>query len=493
MKKLLIYILPFLVALSSCRDLEEINVNPNLPLETHPQFQLTKIQWDAFREKAGTGPLYATKMLVQTDGVNSGQYYQWDRGSFEDFGNLRDIQKMMEEAQQLESNAYIALAKFFRSFYFYSLTLTFGDIPYAQALQGETDSNFTPVYNSQKEVFLGILKELEEANTLLSEEAGSIAGDIIFDGDITQWQKTINAFRLKVLMSLSHKVGDSEFNIKSTFVQIVQNEPLFESTEDNAQLVFLDQEGNRYPEFNSSGYGSGMYMDSTFVKRLQIHQDPRLFIYCTQTKNAKEAGKAINDFTAYEGGDPAVPYSKVNDKALAGNVSKVNERYHKDPTNEPMVLIGYPEQQFILAEAVVRGWINGDANAYYQSGVKGSFKFYEMHAEGYEQYVDENAANHYLALTENDLDQVATAEEKIELIILQRYFQTFQQSGWTAFFEHLRTGYPSFRRPDGVDIPFRWIYPQSEYNYNTENVSIAIERQFGAGNDKINQEVWWLQ
>ena len=93
----------------------------------------------------------------------------------------------------------------------------------------------------------------------------------------------------------------------------------------------------------------------------------------------------------------------------------------------------------------------------------------------------------------NDLAEVETDEEKIERVIMKKYLQSFYQSGWTAFFDHLRTGYPSFRRPAGVEIPYRWIYPQSEYNYNTENVTTAIARQFGEGNDKINVTTWWLK
>jgi hypothetical protein len=82
----------------------------------------------------------------------------------------------------------------------------------------------------------------------------------------------------------------------------------------------------------------------------------------------------------------------------------------------------------------------------------------------------------------------------MQLIIMQKYLQSFFQLGWTSFFDHLRSGgYPSFRRPAGVEIPYRWIYPQSEYNYNANNVTEAISRQFGEGNDHINEMTWWLK
>lgn len=494
MKKLFIIGITVLTGFTSCKKLAEINIDPNRVTETHPQLLLTQIEWDAFRYNNGTSPLYAEKKLVQTDGESTEQYYKWDRSNFTPYSKMRDVTKMMEEAKRINSNAYLALGKFFRAVYFLNLTLTFGDVPYSQSLQGETQETYIPpAYDSQKEVFKGILNELKEANELLSKENTIIAGDIIYKGDLGKWRQAINAFRLKVLMLLSKKEADADLNIKTAFSQIVSNEPLFASNDDDAQLVFLDQEGNRYPEFNSSGYGSGMYMDSTFIRRLQDREDPRLFIFCTRTKNAEDDGLEIDDFTAYEGGDPAAPYSTVNTKAAQGKTSKVNNRYHKDPTTEPMVLIGYAEQELIIAEAIVRGWISGNADDHYNAGVKASFKFYEKYAKGLGSYVSESIATAYLGKTINNLAVAGTTEEKIEKIIMQRYLRSFLQSPWGPFFDHLRTGYPEFRRPAGVNIPFRWIYPQAEYNNNAGNVGEAIKRQFGEGNDKISAQPWWIK
>lgn len=479
-------ILMIIGALTSCQDLAEMNINPNRPTETHPQLLLTNIEWEAFQTRKGWSPLYAVKMMIQTDGENANQYFKWDRESFDEYGTLRNVTKMMEEGERIGDQTYVALGKFFRAYYFYNLTLTFGDIPYTQALKGESDKNFKPAYDEQKVVFEGILKELEEANDILSQSNTLIAGDIIYSGNVLAWRKLINAFRLKVMLTLSEKKDEIDL---SDFASIYQNEPLMEGIEDNGQLVFLDQQGNRYPDFNNSSFGSGLYMDSTFIRRLQDREDPRLFAFSTQSKEGKEAGKAINDFTGYKGGDPAKPYAEVN----ATGLSKPNERYYKDATNEPYVLLGYPEQQLILAEAAARQWIMADAEVLYNSGVKGSFEFYETYAEEYSPYLTEAAAEAYLAKPVNDFSAAVGEEAQIKLIIMQKYLQSFFQSGWTAFFDHLRTGYPSFRRPAGVEVPYRWIYPQSEYNQNTENVTSAITRQFGEGNDKIDEMPWWLK
>lgn len=494
MKNIIYSLILVMLFFSSCKDQDLMNIDPNKPTQTHPQLLLTKIEWSAFQAFSGTSALYATRMLVQTDGENEGQYFKWGRGSFDPYSSLRDVTKMEEEAKRINDNAYMALAKFFRAYYFYNLTLTFGDIPYTQALQGESVQGYVPpAYDTQKMVFAGILKELEEANTLLKDMNVIIAGDIIYKGDVNKWRKLINSFRLKVLITLSKKENDEELKIKETFRQIVQDEPLFISNEEDGQLVYLDQQDNRYPEFNSSGFGSGMYMASTFIELLQERKDPRLFLYSTQTKIGKEAGKTIDDFTSYEGGDPAAPYAETNLKAAMGKVSKVNDRFPKNPINEPLVLMGFAEQELIIAEAIVRNWITGDANEHYRKGVKASFQFYETYVNGYELYLTPTKADEYLNLPINNFTLSTTIDQKMGQIITQKYLRTFFQSGWTAFYDHLRTGYPEFSRAQGVAVPYRWVYPQSEYDNNRDNVSTAIETQFGAGNDKINQQLWWLK
>ncbi|NBC66378.1 MAG: SusD/RagB family nutrient-binding outer membrane lipoprotein [Bacteroidetes bacterium] len=488
----LIMVAGFTLLLSSCEDLSVIGENPNNVSETPPQLLLTEIQERAF-QVTGKSPMYASRMIVSTAGENSLQYYKWNRGSFDEYSQLRNVTKMIEEARRTEKPAFEALGKFFRAYYFYNLTLRFGDIPYSEALQGEADEVYAPTYDTQKEVFQGILSELEEANNLL-DVSDIIEGDIIFDGSASKWKKLINSFRLKVLMTLSKKEGVNDLNLVDQFANIASSEPIISSNADNGKLKFFDQIGSQYGEFNDSDYGSGLYADSTFIQKLQDRQDPRLFIYVDQTKNAKEEGLAINNFNAYEGGKPIGQYGNNDDKAAAGNISKVNLRYTTDPVNEPHVLLGYSEVQFILAEAHVRGWISSStAETHYENGVKANFEFYNMHAENYATFVDEQNAETYLEGAMVDFSNATSKDQQIELIVTQKYFTSFLQNGWTPYFEHLRTGYPDFLEPVSGGPPSRWIYPQSEYQNNNANVSEAIARQFGEGNDIIRAEPWWLK
>ena len=63
-----------------------------------------------------------------------------------------------------------------------------------EALKGEEldvpqQERFYPAYDSQKEIFQGILTELEEANQLLKEGTLKIDGDIIYNGDVAKWRR----------------------------------------------------------------------------------------------------------------------------------------------------------------------------------------------------------------------------------------------------------------------------------------------------------------
>lgn len=492
MKNLLLTSITFILMLTSCQDLADIGKNPNNVSETPPHLLLTQIQSNAFQVK-GKSPLYASRMIVSTAGESDLQYYKWNRGSYGDYDHLRNVTKMIEEAKRTNKTEYEALGKFFRAYYFYNLSLTFGDIPYSEALKGESDKVYTPKYDRQKAVFQGILKELKEANDILQDD-DVIEGDIIYAGDASKWRRLINSFRLKVLMTLSHKAGSGDLNVINRFADIANNQPLIESNAENGQMEFYDQIGSQYGEYNDSDYGSGLYMDSTFIRRLQDRKDPRLFLYCDRTKNAKEQGLAIDDFNAYEGGKPVGPYRDVEDKAGAGKVSKVDLRYTTNPTAEPHVLLGYSEVQLILAEARVRGWIQtSDAKTYYNNAVKADFEFYKKNVPDYAAYVNAQTADTYLQGDLVNLDKANTADEKIQRILMQKYLRSFLQGGWTVYFEQLRTGYPHFMEPESGAPPKRWIYPQSEYQNNNQNVSEAITRQFGAGNDKIRATPWWLK
>jgi hypothetical protein len=89
---------------------------------------------------------------------------------------------------------------------------------------------------------------------------------------------------------------------------------------------------------------------------------------------------------------------------------------------------------------------------------------------------------------------VGNTEEGLKQIITQKYLAFFQSSGQEAYFNFRRTGYPTFDvgpgTGNGGKIPKRWLYPVSEVTNNTQNYKAALQRQFGAEVDDLNNDLW---
>ncbi|MBB6372641.1 SusD/RagB family nutrient-binding outer membrane lipoprotein [Chryseobacterium shigense] len=479
-----------LLILSSCEtDLDKINENPNDQASVDPKVLLTYVSKDAFQVNGDN--MYASRMMIGTDGENTYQYMKWNDASFEVYtkGILNTV-KMMQEAEKINNKNYSAIGKFYRAYYFFNLSLKFGSIPYTEAAKGESGIT-QPKYDSQETVMAGILSELKEANDLINSN-DKIEGDIIYNGDASKWKKLINSFRLKILITMSKKTTLGSYNIATEFASIAANQPLMTSISDNGELKFADAADSRYTMFNNSGYGSSLYMADYFINFFKARQDPRLFTFAAQTTAAKEAGKPVTDFTGYNGGNPTSSYSDNAALITAKNISKVNDRFYKDPTNEPSSVLSYSELEFILAEAAARGWISGSAKTHYDNAIKASFSFYQTYVKNSGQYFSGFNVNQYLAaplVVYNDADPL---QSRLEKIMTQKYMTMFHQSQWTSYYDYLRTGYPNYPLQAGVSAPLRFRYPQAEYNYNSTNLKAALTAQYG-GNDNINSKPWWLQ
>lgn len=479
-----------MLTFASCEsNLDKINENPNDQASIDPKYLLTYVSRSTFQVDGDN--MYASRMMIGTDGENKYQYMKWNDASFEVYTKaLLNTTKMMQEAEKIKNKNYIAIGKFLRAYHFFTTSLRVGSIPYTEAVKGESGIT-QPKYDSQDIVMAGILSELKEANDLINTN-DKIEGDIVFNGDAAKWKKLINSFRLKILITLSKKTTVGSYNIATEFASIAGSQPLMTSISDNGELKFADAADSRYSMFNNSGYGSSLYMADYFINMFKDRKDPRLFTFASQTTGAKEAGKAITDFTGYNGGDPVSAYSENAKLITAKNISKVNDRFYKDPTNEPSSVLSYSELEFILAEATARGWISGSAKTHYDNAIKASFSFYQTYVKNPGQYFTGFDVNQYLATPLVVYNNAAPVQEQVEKIITQKYMTMFHQSQWTSYYDYLRTGYPNYPLKPGVPAPFRFRYPQSEYNYNSTNLKAALTAQYG-GNDDINSKPWWLQ
>lgn len=465
--------------LASCKKFDYYQTNPNAPSEASPALLLTDISVSTFSYWL-PDPAYASRHLAYYERPNAYINYGWGAGSFSNYDVLRQVAKMNELAQKSGEENYQALAKFFRAVHFVQLTETFGDVPYSEALQA-LSGNRKPKYDTQEEIYAGVLQELEQANTMVNT-AGTVSGDIIYNGNMLKWKKLINTYRLRVLMHLSKKENNTRLNVKQQFQKIISDPaqyPVMTSISDNAQLVFNKSAiSNAYPLFQNPSVPSLVALEKGFAKILKDRKDPRLFRMFEPV-----TGKPAGQFESYEGVDAGL--TVATQQSVSKDASKVARRYVQDQINEPLLFLSYAEKEFLVAEAIVRNWITGAGTAeeHYINGIMASMKFYNVSDAEITAYLQEplvkwNGAN------------------AIEQIITQKYISFFLHSGWEPFFEQRRTGFPSFSvgpgTANGGKVPKRWLYPQSEYIYNKQNVEAAVQRQFPGGDD-TNEVMWVLQ
>lgn len=162
-----------------------------------------------------------------------------------------------------------------------------GDIPYSEALRAEDEEVYFPKYDSQKDVFLGLLNELDEADRLFS--AGTnFEGDYIYGGDVTKWRKAVNVMQLKLLLNLYKKVDDPDLKVRERINEIINNRPVFESSADNFQVVYSNKAGQKYPYFKEiNSFVNNDRMTNLFVDKLKALKDYRLFYYAKPTRAQK--------------------------------------------------------------------------------------------------------------------------------------------------------------------------------------------------------------
>ena len=520
MKQLTHTLLVLLALLTACTaDFEEINSNPNAPERVPGSLLLPSIIIEPAQMQGNTGweegnismQIVAVNNFTTFDQMGwGGQTGDWNRL----YRGIRDAENLMDIAEETGNADYRAVGMIMKAWMGAQLTDMFGDVPYAEAIQGK-ELNFTPTYDRQEDIYNTILAELEEAADLLGT-GGGISGDLLFDGNLDQWRKFANGLRIRYLMRLENKRGGS--TIGAAIQAIVDNEPLFESVADNASVPYLSTAPNQSPRHTGRVGGFDEHrLSQKAEERMKAIDDPRLFVYyrpignpdslaayfdantLAQIEASAGLGRtAFTDFfTGLYANDPAsvrayYPLFKgipnglsegnaINFNGSRQNQSRLGEILREMPDGVSMHFMTYPELQFILAEAVAKGYISGDAEAYYLSGIQGAFEMYGITpAESY--YTQPG-----VALSDDP-------ETALDQIAVQKWMALFV-NGFEAYFDWRRTGRPAIEPgPDNVNnnqVPLRFVYPDDEQALNGSNWQEAIDRI--GGQDDINAVMWLLQ
>ncbi|AMR33596.1 hypothetical protein A0256_20280 [Mucilaginibacter sp. PAMC 26640] len=378
-----------------------------------------------------------------------------------------------------------AAARIWRVFIYQKLTDMYGDIPYFQAGQALASGIFTPEYDTQQVIYADLIKELRAAIALMkSNPAMVVGGDQFYGGSAAQWRKLANAMLLKIGMRLI-KVDPAQAAI---LVKEAYTDGVMTSNMDMPVLKHNSSADNGF-FFNLSD--QHFFLHQTLVSKMKAAGDPRLNIYGAIYNKAANAGGVITskDTLQYVGysfkaADP-LPNARVN-----VSIFGLEET--------PFFDFQFAEVQFLLAEAVLRGYIDGDANEYYRSGVTAHMQSLALLPTG--PSISNAQIVAYLARNPlvDPLDP--TVEKSIERINTEFWLAGFIFDADEVYANWRRTGYPKLvANPNTITgpsssrgaIPRKLPYPQSEFTLNSTNVNKALAVYGGLNDFNEKARVWW--
>jgi len=479
------------IILASCKVGGDVNVNPNQSPDVQTGFMLSSaIQFLGGINGAGAttninsfcGELYSQYMAeTQYNNESLFSLKQYDYATYYT-GPLLDLKtiiatntdpakKALSSTTKFGSNNnQIAAARILTAFIYLTITDRWGDIPYTQTLNGT--ANVTPAFDTQKDIYAALMKELDEAQNQFDTGA-ALSGDILFNGDNTKWKHWANSLHAIMALRLS-KVDPATG--KTEYAKAVAG-GLMGSNADNASYAYLAATTNENPYYTN--YRNGRYdyaVSSLLVNTLSDLKDPRLPAYASPTSASTFAGLpygAQGDF---------LKTFHIGTRKVPGNISQIGLAVSNQ--SSPTVWTSYAQVLFTQAEAAHLGWISGgDGTAadFYNQGVTASLT---------QNGVSSTDASTYL----NQASVKFSASTALNQILLQKWIAGFLGDGWESWAEYRRTGLPKLLDPvpgslsPGQNIPRRQQYPQTEANQNKANYGAVVARQ---GADLMNTRMYW--
>jgi hypothetical protein len=338
------------------------------------------------------------------------------------------------------------------------LTDLYGDVPYSEA-----GTNIVPKYDTQKDVYTGLLSDLTQATTQLDAAKGAIKGDVVYGGDIAKWKKFANSLKLRIAL----RIADKENDLAKQTIAALNVADLIGSNAETAKFVYSTSPQNN-PQQDHFVSRNDYRISKTIVNKLKTLSDPRLSVYAQLPKD--------ESVTDYVGGANGLSNGDANSQGL--DKISLPGTYFLTPT-APAVIYSYAEVLFNLSEAVARGYISGSAETYYKQAITASLnQFGITNATIIADYLAQpavvyNAANYKQSIGD------------------QKWIAFFGQ-GLDAFAEWRRLDYPQLvAGPASVlegKIPVRIFYPGTEQSLNGNNYKAAVANH---GADVLTTKLWF--
>lgn len=370
------------------------------------------------------------------------------------------------------SNLYAA-ALTMKAYSAQKTTDMWGKIPYSQAFQLDSKNILYPAYDEQSVVYDSIFSELKAAADIFKTGTGSIGeGDLLFNGDVSKWQKFCNSIRLNAAIRISNIDPAKATQVISEVLGDPASYPVITDNSDNAYLYFPGVTPYIEYWYQRLGSTNGVYtdqyrMNDVIISTLKAYNDPRLPVYAQKNRYGIYNGYAFG------------PDQLSDTSNNANNASGIGSRFCEEP-NGFSPFMNAAEVSFDIAEAYARNLVTGNAQDAYINAITLSLT---------ENGIDAGSIAAFLAQPEVSWNGGTTTN--LQKINLQKWISLFKQS-IEAWSEARRTDIPlmtsisknysaTHNRP-----PFRMAYPDEEKSLNKYFPTDVVETDIFWGT-----QMWW--
>lgn len=459
-------------------DFNAINTDPTLLTEDmiQPETIFTSVLKNSIFESYSSGRIgeFSGYFASQASGnIFSNTDYPSPFNYYRDFIiNISEVMRLTADDPQ--KNDQNAMARIWKVWLYHWVTDAYGDIPYFEAAQGVEHVINQPVYNTQEEIYMDMLKELKEAEAQLGAQGDQLSFgnvDILYQGNVENWKKFANSLRFR----LAIRTRFADPSLASEHISDVINGPLIDGNSENASLRTLPPSSSE--NTNNVNYiwmreltaTTPMFVGFSIADVMIPTDDPRIPVLLSP---------ALDGSGSYRG-RPIQLLQEEKEPYGQEMVASIGPLL-KEETYE-IIVMNAAEVYFLKAEAAFAEITGEDANQQYRMGIQASMEQYNMPEGNIEEFLSQEAGT-----------LMGAQEEQFEQIVTQKYISTFFQhfQGWAEF---RRTGYPEvwIGSDEGVtdgQIPRRLTYPNDEYLKNEANVNEAAENM---GGDELMTRVWW--
>jgi hypothetical protein len=478
--------------------------------------------------------------MVKYPGNPNGNHDRRFTGLYEElknFGLIRDELAKLSGTELDDNIIFGYLSTVIKDIVALQAVDLFNRIPFSEAYRG-TQGMFFPKYDDGEEIYRSVIENykavaenLPSVHSKMSAKAKVVfeTQDIFFKGDIDKWVRFVNAVRLKAAVRISGVAGDFA---KTHIADAIKNLP-------DKDFTFA------CPELNDnrlSGEGGGLIQRGWYerhyntcipdVMMMRMNRGDSLYNVAEDDPRlpAIVCGHAIDstldktEFTGVSMNWNRNKYLRVNDIRVHGvvrpkgitmenYVMRNAWNYYNPATfalNElPLYLCSLGEIDLLLAEIALKELANTGKNAaehIYESVIHSTDFWYAMNAcpdycgempPKVEAIVrpkkpDASIIQNYASTIRSEFDAAAGVENKMEILMQQKYIHLNILQPYECFAELRRTRHPKLEPVTSGSLVKatamweRFKYPASELSTNFDNYSKV------SSEDNYTSHIFWL-